>query len=75
MAKVENLVILNPSDKTRQYSVAIGKGTPTDKDDPINSDVKTYPIGSQYTDLTGKKFYVRTGSAKTSDDWTAIGNA
>ena len=62
MAKVTDLVILNPADKTRMYSVAIGKGVPTDTDDPINTNVKDFPIGSQYTDLTGRKFYVRTDS-------------
>lgn len=73
MAKVTNLVILNPADKTRMYSVVIGKGVPTDADDPINVDVKTYPIGSQYTDLTGKKFYVRTDNKGAAADWTATG--
>ena len=73
MAKVTNLVVLNPADKTRMYSVAIGKGAPADTDDPINTDLKTFPIGSQYTDLTGKKFYVRTGETKAATDWTAAG--
>lgn len=73
MAKVTNLVILNPADKTRMYSVATGKGAPTDADDPINADLKTFPIGSQYTDLTGKKFYVRTGETAEAADWTNIG--
>lgn len=72
MAKVTNLVILNPSDKTRMYSVAIGKGAPTDADDPINTNVKDFPIGSQYTDLTGKKFYVRTGKSGVAADWTSV---
>lgn len=73
MAKVTNLVILNPADKTRMYSVAIGKGAPADKDDPIVADVKTYPVGSQYTDLTTKKFYIRTAEAGAAADWTTVG--
>ena len=73
MAKVKNLVILNPADKTRMYSVAIGEGAPADTDDPIVTDKKTYPVGSQYTDLTAKKFYVRTASAGVVADWTAVG--
>lgn len=72
MAKVTNLAILNSSDKTRMYSVATGNGVPTDADDPINNDIKSFPIGSQYTDLTGKKFYVRTGKTLAAADWTAI---
>lgn len=75
MAKVTDLVILNPADKTRMYSVVIGKGVPADTDDPINKDVKTYPIGSQYTDLTGKKFYVRTDNKGVAADWTETGGA
>lgn len=72
MAKVTDLVILNPADKTRMYSVAIGKGTPADADDPINTDVKKFPIGSQFTDLTGKKFYVRVANTGAAADWVAV---
>lgn len=73
MAKVTDLVILNPADKTRMYSVAIGKGTPADTDDPINTNVRDFPVGSMYTDLTGKKLYVRTDEKGVAADWTAIG--
>lgn len=73
MAKVIDLVILNPADKTRMYSVAIGKGTPADTDDPINTNVRDFPVGSMYTDLTGKKLYVRTDEKGVAADWTAIG--
>ena len=75
MAKVTNLVILNPADKTRMYSVAIGQGAPTDVDDVINTDLKSYPIGSQYTDTAAKKFYVRTGETGASADWTSVAGA
>lgn len=72
MAKVEKLSILNPSDKTRMYTVAIGEGAPTDADDVIVADIKKFPIGSQYTDTKDKKFYVRTAKAKAVADWTNI---
>lgn len=72
MAKVTDLVILNPADKTRMYSVATGNGVPTDADDPIVADVKSFPVGSQYTDLTGKKFYVRTAKAGAAADWSSV---
>lgn len=75
MAKVEKLSILNPSDKTRMYTVAIGEGAPTDADDVIVTDVRKFPIGSQYTDTKGKKFYVRTAKAKAVEDWTNITGA
>lgn len=73
MEKVIDLVILNPADKTRMYSVAIGKGTPADTDDPINTNVRDFPVGSMYTDLTGKRLYVRTDEKGVVGDWTAIG--
>ena len=73
MANVKNLVILNPADKTRLYSVAIGEGAPTDAADPIVASVKNFPVGSQYTDLTSKKFYVRTGKQGAADDWNLVG--
>lgn len=75
MAKVTDLVILNPADKTRMFSVAIGKGAPADADDVINVNVKDFPIGSQYTDLTAQKFYVRTRNTGAVDDWTSIAGA
>ena len=77
MAKVTDLVILNPADKTRMFSVAIGKGAPADADDVINVNVnvKDFPIGSQYTDLAAKKFYVRTGNTGAAADWTSIAGA
>lgn len=75
MAKVTNLVILNPADKTRMYSVAIGNGTPADADDPIVSDVRSYPVGSQFIDLTAKKFYIRTAKTKASTDWVEAASA
>lgn len=72
MANVKNLVILNPADKTRLYSVATGEGVPTDAADPIVASVKNFPVGSQYTDLTGKKFYVRCEAKGVAADWVAM---
>lgn len=68
---VTNLVVLNPADKTRHFSVALGEGAPA-ASDAIVTDVKTYPIGSQYTDKTGKNFYVRVAEAKVAEDWKKI---
>lgn len=73
MAKVTNLAILNPADKTRMYSVAVGNGAPTDVDDPIVSQVNTFPVGSQYTDLTSKSFYVRVAKNLVAADWNKVG--
>lgn len=72
MANITELTILNPADKTRMFAVATGKGAVAEAGDPIVANVKDFPVGSQYTDLTNKKFYVRTGKAKATTDWTAI---
>ena len=74
MANVTNLVVLNSADKARHYSVAIGKGAISDNADPIVTNVALFPVGSQYTDLTNKKFYVRMAVSNTpvAADWTCI---
>lgn len=72
MAKITDLVVLNSSDKTRMYSVATGKGAPADKEDALVADVKTFPVGSQYSDLVGKKFYVRFATNKEIADWVKV---
>lgn len=72
MSKITELVILNPSDKTRMYAVSTGKGVPTDADD-IVTNVRDFPVGSQYTDLTSKKFFVRVAVNKVAVDWKEIG--
>lgn len=73
MAKIENLTILNPADKTHLYAVAIGKGAPTDTDDRLVTDTHVFKVGSQYTDLTGKKLYIRVATKKAVTDWAEIG--
>lgn len=75
MAKIENLTILNPADKTHLYAVAIGKGAPADADDRLVTDTHVFKVGSQYTDLAGKKLYIRVSTKKTVDDWAKIGGA
>lgn len=73
MAKIENLTILNPADKTHLYAVAIGKGAPVDKEDRLITDTHVFKLGSQYTDLAGKKLYVRVATTKAAGDWAEIG--
>lgn len=72
MAKIENLTILNPADKTHLYAVAIGKGAPADR---LVTDTHVFKVGSQYTDLTGKKLYIRVDTKKAVADWAEIGGA
>lgn len=72
MAKITDLFILNGSDKTRHFSVVIGKGAVADVDDVLVTDTHTYPIGSQFTDTTNKKLYVRMAAAKAVADWEVI---
>lgn len=73
MAKIEKLTILNPADKTHLYAVAIGKGAPTNADDRLVTDTHVFKVGSQYTDLTDKKLYIRVDTKKAVADWVAIG--
>lgn len=75
MAKIKNLTILNPADKTHLYAVVIGKGAPADVDDRLVTDTHAFKVGSQYTDLTGKKLYIRVNTEKTVTDWAEIGGA
>lgn len=75
MAKIQNLIILNPADKTRMYAVATGSGAPADADEPLIVNTKDFPIGSQYSDTAGKKFYVRFAAAAAAADWVLIGPA
>lgn len=77
MAKITKLTILNSADKSYKHAVATGLGAIADDDDPIVVDVIQFPVGSQYTDLTNKKFYVRTAVSATpdADDWTLVGPA
>ena len=72
MANIAKLTILNPADKTRMFSVATGEGTIAEATDPIVTNVKDFPIGSQYTDVTGKNFYVRVAAAKAVADWKKV---
>lgn len=76
MAKITNLVVLNPSDKTRHYSVCMGEGVIADADDPIVTNVKDIPQGSQYTNVAAAAtnvFYVRIAQAGVVADWKLIG--
>ena len=72
MAKITKLTILNSADKSYKYAVATGLGAVADADDPIVVDTVQFPAGSQYTDLTNKKFYVRTAENKATADWTMV---
>lgn len=65
-----DVIILNPSDKTRFYSYASGKGAPTDG--VLCEDTHTYPIGSLYLDIAGKKMYVRIADNGVKADWNEI---
>ena len=74
MANVTGLRILNSADKVRHYSVCIGAGAPAETTDPLVADVKVYPLGSTYTDTTGKNLYARVAIAKAVADWQLVGS-
>ena len=75
MAKIENLTILNPADKTHLYAVVIGKGAPAAVDNRLITDTHVFKVGSQYTDLIDKKLYIRVDTKKVVTDWAEIGRA
>ena len=52
--------------------MASGEGAPADVTDELIVNVKDFPIGSQYTDVSGKKFYVRMAEDKAVADWVAV---
>lgn len=54
-----NVVIVNPADKTRHYSYAIGEGAIVLADELVFN-INKFPIGSQYLDTTTGDFYLRT---------------
>lgn len=64
--------ILNSDDKTRHYVVTIGEGLLHEADNVV-TDVKTFPIGTNLTDVYHGHFYVRTGDAGVVEDYTLIG--
>jgi len=63
---------LNSGDKARHFAVVTGKGAPADADDVMVTDIHTFQVGSQYTDITNKKLYIRMAAAKAAADWTLI---
>ncbi len=72
MANITELTILNSADKSYRHAVASGKGAIAEAADPIVTDLEQYPVGSQYTDLTNKKFYVRVAADKLVADWVRL---
>lgn len=66
---ITNFAILNPADKVRHISFSSGTGAPA-ATDPLVTDIKTHPIGSQYTDTENKILYIRTAANKAVADWT-----
>lgn len=69
---MKNLSILNPADKTRMYTVAVGEGAPA-SGDALVKEVHKFPLGSQYTDVENKKFYVRFAVKGLVADWGVVG--
>ena len=66
------VIIQNSADKSFKYAHAVGEGAPAEGD-AIVTDVKSFPIGSEYIDTTAKKLYIRTAAAKAAADWTSVG--
>ena len=64
--------ILNPADATKHYVVAIGEGLLHEVDNVV-TDVETFPIGTNLTDIYHGHFYIRTGAEGIVEDFTLMG--
>lgn len=65
-----NVRILNPADKTRLYTVAIGTGAIAATDDLV-TDTNKWPAGSTYTNTASRITYTRVAVAGVIGDWSA----
>lgn len=69
---ITDLFILNSADSVRHYTVCTGRGLPGAAD-ALVLDTKTFPIGTQYTDVYGKHLFVRVAAAKAPEDFEDLG--
>lgn len=65
------LIIQNSADKSFKYAHVVGEGAPA-TGDSILTDLKSYPIGSEYIDTVGKAVYVRVDDAQVVADWIKL---
>ena len=65
------LIIQNSADKSFKYAHVIGEGAPA-TGDTLLTDLKSYPIGSEYIDTVGKAVYFRVANEGSTTDWIKL---
>lgn len=65
------LIIQNSADKSFKYGHVIGEGAP-ETGDTLLTDLKSYPIGSEYIDTVGKAVYFRVANEGSTTDWIKL---
>lgn len=68
---INSFKILNPSDKTRFYTVVSGYGIPS-ATSPLLTDTKNFPLASIYYDLLSGDIRVRRNQRKVIADWESL---
>lgn len=68
---INSFKILNPSDKTRFYTVVSGYGIPS-ATSPILTDTKNFPLASIYYDLLSGDIRIRRNQRKVIADWESL---
>lgn len=68
---INSFKILNPSDKTRFYTVVSGYGIPS-ATSPLLTDTKNFPLASVYYDLLSGDIRVRRNQRKVIADWESL---
>lgn len=68
---INSFKILNPSDKTRFYTVVSGYGVPS-ATSRILTDTKNFPLASVYYDLLSGDIRIRRNQRKVIADWESL---
>lgn len=68
---INSFKILNPSDKTRFYTVVSGYGIPS-ATSPLLTNTKNFPLASIYYDLLSGDIRVRRNQRKVIADWESL---
>ena len=68
---INSFKILNPSDKTRFYTVVSGYGIPS-ATSRILTDTKNFPLASVYYDLLSGDIRIRRNQRKVIADWESL---
>lgn len=68
---INGFKILNPSDKTRFYTVSSGYGIPG-ATSVLVTDTKNFPLSSQYMNILSGDLMIRRNTRKLASDWESL---